>query len=80
MPTQERSSASRMRNAETSQCHRGTDFSKTERSIPVKAEWAADSRWWLCVARGRGGSIQIPQKFQLKEKVDKGVEMETGGE
>ena len=26
----------------------------------------------------RGGSIQIPQKFQLKEKVDEGVEMETG--
>lgn len=50
VPTQECSSASRMRNVETSQCHGGTDFSKTERSIPVKAEWAADSRCvYVCV-------------------------------
>ena len=32
----------------------------------------------VCVARHKGGSIQIPQKFQLKEKVDEGVEIETG--
>lgn len=34
----------------------------------------------VCVARDKGGSIQIPQKFQLKEKVDEGVEIETGRE
>lgn len=34
-----------------------------------------------CVLQGvRGGSIQIPQKVQLKENVDEGVEMETGRE
>ena len=34
----------------------------------------------VCVARDKGGSIQIPQKFPLKEKVDEGVEIETGRE
>ena len=69
VPTQECSSASRMRNVEASQCHRGTDFSKTERSILLKAEWAADSRCvcvcvCVCVLQGiREVLFKFPKSF-----------------
>lgn len=69
VPTEGRSPASRMRNVETSQCHRGADFSMTERSVPVEARWAAGSQCvCMCVCvRGGGFCSNSPERSAERE-------------